>query len=145
MDYKERYGKLRLLVKSVNKERKKQAQKMDILCNDLVDAQRDFIKALDAISFTAFFYKSIIGITDLDGLFHIADKLIKEEIAGVRVVFFLRHRDSHEMHTDKQTGEDKQRLENCFNSSLVENICESNKVCSLDDLLAMGLEAAPLS
>ncbi|GAH10763.1 unnamed protein product, partial [marine sediment metagenome] len=43
MDYK-RYKRLRLLVSKVNKQRKKQAQKIDILCNDFIAAQKDFIK-----------------------------------------------------------------------------------------------------
>jgi hypothetical protein len=33
---KQRHRRLRLLIKKLNKERKKQAKKIDILCNDLI-------------------------------------------------------------------------------------------------------------
>lgn len=35
---------------------------------------------------------------------------------------------------------EKQHLENCFNAELMDNICKSNKVCTLDDMFAMGLQ-----
>ena len=43
--------RLRLLISQLNKERKKQAKQIDILCNDFVCSQKDFIKVLGAISF----------------------------------------------------------------------------------------------
>ncbi|MFQ6036088.1 MAG: hypothetical protein ACE5NM_09630, partial [Sedimentisphaerales bacterium] len=79
MDYKQRHKRLRLLISKLNKERRKQAKKIDMLCNDLIAAQRDFIRRLSTISFAADFYKSIIGITDLSRLLSIASKLIKDE------------------------------------------------------------------
>ena len=60
MDHKQRYRRLRLLIARLNKERKKQAKKTDILCNDLIAAQRGFIKRLGTISFAADFYEAIV-------------------------------------------------------------------------------------
>lgn len=85
-----RQEKMRLLISKLNKERKKQAKKIDILCNDFIAAQRDFIKGLKTISFIANFYESIIGITDLNSLLYTAVKLIKAEYADANVTFFLR-------------------------------------------------------
>ena len=34
-------------------------------------------------------------------------------------------------------------LENCFTAELVDGICKSNKVCSIEDMLAIGLEGNP--
>ena len=79
VDDKQRHKRLRLLIKKLNKKRKKQAKKIDILCNDFIAAQKDFIKSLKTISFIANFYESIIGITDLNSLLHTAVKLIKEK------------------------------------------------------------------
>ena len=142
MDHKQRYKKLRLLVSKANKERKKQAQKIDILCNDLIAAQRDFIKRLRTISFTANFYEAIIGTTDLNSLILTADKLIKDEIGNANIAFFLRQTEGFELHlfeSDQPITLEEQRLENCFNPELVDNICKSNKLCTLDDMFAMGL------
>ena len=143
VDDKLRHRRVRLLIKKLNKKRKKQAEKIDILCNDFIAAQRDFIKGLKTISFIANFYESIIGITDLNSLLYTAVKLIKEENAEANVTFFLRQSDNFELHTfesEQPIALEKQHLENCFNAELMDNICKSNKVCTLDDMFAMGLQ-----
>jgi len=143
VDDKQRHRRLRLLIKKLNKERKKQAKKIDILCNDLIAAQRNFIKRLNTISFTANFYKSIIGTTDLSKLLYIAAKLIKTEINDANVAFFLRQADNFEMYmfeSDQPIALEEQHLENCFSTELMYDICRSNKVCTLDDMFSMGLE-----
>lgn len=142
MDHKQRYRRLRLLISKLNKERKKQAKKIDILCNDLIASHRDFIKNLDTISFTANFYEAIVGTTDLSSLILTASKLIKDEICGANVTFFLRQTDNFELHmfeSDQPILLEKQGLENCFTPEVVDNICKSNKICTLDDMFAMGL------
>jgi len=147
VDYKQRHKRLRLLIAKLNKERKKQAKKIDILCNDFIAAQRDFIKKLNTISFTANFYESIIGTTDLGSLILTAGKLIKDEIGDSNVAFFLRQADGFELHlfkSDQPIALEEQRLENCFTAELVDNICKSNKLCTLDEMLAMGLQGNPI-
>ena len=134
---------MRLLISKLNKERKKQTKKIDILCNDLIAAQRDFIKRLDTISFTANFYETIAGITEMSSLILIASKLIKDETADANVAFFLRQADNFELHIFESTQPillEKQGLENCFTPEVVDNICKSNKICTLDDMFAMGLQ-----
>jgi len=140
---KQRHRRLRLLIKKLNKNRKKQAKKIDILCNDFIAAQRDFIKSLKTIIFIANFYESIIGITDLNSLLYTAVKLIKEGNADANVTFFLRQSDNFELYmfeSEQPITLEKQHLENCFNTELMDNICKSNKVCTLDDMFAMGLQ-----
>jgi hypothetical protein len=143
MDHKQRNRRLRLLISKLNKERKKQAKKTDILCKDLIAAQRDFIKKLDTISFTANFYETIVGATDLSSLILTAGKLIKDEIPDANIAFFLCQADSFELHmfeSNQPITLGKQYLENCFSPELVDNICKSNKICTLDDMFAMGLQ-----
>lgn len=141
MDHK-RYERLRVLIHKVNKQRKKQAQKIDILCNDLIAAQKDFIKRLDTISFTANFYGSIVGTGDLNELLYTTGKLIQEEIADSNVAFFLRQTEGFKLHIFESNGEtgEQQHIENFFTAELVDNICKSNKLCTLNSLFAMGLE-----
>jgi hypothetical protein len=157
VDDKQRHKRVRLLVKKLNKKRKKQAQKIDILCKDFISAQRDFIKSLKAISFIANFYESLIGITDLNSLLYTAVKSIKEETADATVTFFLRQAPPVSVLTES-TGPgnfelymfeskqpialEKQHLENCFSAEVMDNICKSNKVCTLDDMFAMGLQSS---
>jgi transcriptional regulator with GAF, ATPase, and Fis domain len=139
----QRHKRLRLLIKKLNQERKRQAKKIDIICNDLIAAHRNFIRTLNTITFAADFYKSIMGTTDLGRLLHTASKLIKNEIGDVNVCFFLRQSDNFELHifeSDKPITFAKQRLENHFTTELVEDICKSNKLCTLEDMFAMGLQ-----
>lgn len=141
-----RERRLRMLVSRLNKERKCQAKKVDILCNDLIAAQRSFIKSLDSISFAANFYESIVGARDLNNLLHSACELIKGENPDATVAFFLKRNDKFAMHlfeSDKPITTEKQKLENCFSAELVENICGSNEVCTLERMLGMGLEVNP--
>ena len=146
MDHKQRDKRVRLLVRKLNKARRAQAKKIDILCNDFVSAQRDFIKRLGIISFTANFYEAIIAATEMDDLLHTAGKLIKTQIPDANVAFFLRGEESFELHLFENglpiTFEQK-RIERYFTTELVNNICKANKVCTLDSLLTMGLQASP--
>ncbi len=153
MDYKQRHKRLRLLTKKLNSERKRQAKKIDILCNDLIAAQRHFIKRLNTINFTANFYESIIGSSDLSSLLSTASKLIKEKITDaptpvsrqedMGVSFFLRETGSFELYmfdSDQTVAIEQKRLEDYFSPDLMEDICRTNKVCTIGDMFAIGLQ-----
>lgn len=142
MDDKQRHRRLRLLIKKLNKDRKKQNLKIDILCNDLIAAQRNFIKRLGIINFAANFYESILGTTDLNKLLYTAVKFIKAENEDANVTFFLRQEEKFEIHmfdSGRPIAIEKQYIENCFNQELMDSISRSNKVCTIDDMFAMGL------
>jgi hypothetical protein len=141
-----RHKRLRLLVSRLNKERRLHARKVDILCNDLIEAQRSFIKNLDAVSFAANFYESIVGQTSLNNLLDETCELIKNEITDATVAFFMRRDRKFALHlfeSEQPITMEKQKLENCFTAELVENICRSNEICTLDRLLEMGLSGNP--
>ncbi len=147
MEDKQRHRRVRLLIKKLNKKRKKQAKKIDILCNDFVSAQRDFIKSLKKISFIANFYESIIGITDLNSLLFSVVQFFKEENTDANVTFFLRQSDNFELfmfESEQPITLEKQQLENSFTPELMDSICKSNKVCTIDDMFAMGLQGNPI-
>ena len=161
MEHKQRYRRLRLLLRRLNKERKKQAQKIDLLCNDFILTQREFIERLNTINFTANFYEAILGTTDLSSLLYTAGKLIKDEIPDSNVAFFLPglscskepqkktkfQQDNFEWYvfeSDQPITLEKQHLKDSFTPELVDNICKSNKLCTLDDMFAMGLHHNPV-
>jgi transcriptional regulator with GAF, ATPase, and Fis domain len=138
--------RLRLLIGRLNKERKKRAKQIDMLCNDFITAQKDFIKRLNAITFAANFYESIIGTTELGGLLQAAIRLIRGEIGEANVIFFLREGNNFELHIfegERPSGLEKRQLENYFSAELMDNICNSNRMCTLEDMLGMGLEGNP--
>jgi len=142
VDDKQRHRRLRLLIKKLNKDRKKQNLKIDILCNDLIAAQRNFIKRLGIINFAANFYESILGTTDLNKLLYTAVEVIKAENEEANITFFLRQEESFELHmfeSGRPIPIEKQYIESCFTPELMDNISKSNKVCTIDDMFAMGL------
>jgi len=174
----QRYKRLRLLTRALNRERKRQGKKIDILCHDLIAVQRNFIEKLNTISFAANFYESVIGLTDLPKLLHTVGKLLKQEVADANVTFFLRQPTPgglndftaettelaepnfgsnnplsassafsavkkfqlHMFDSEKPITLEKYRLENCFTAELAEQICKSNRLCTVDDMFAMGLQ-----
>ncbi len=143
---KKRHERLRLLLKALNKKRKKQAKQTDSLCNDLISAHRDFIDKLDLISFTAGFYELIMGANDIGTLLCNAGKLIGQKVPDTNIAFFLRQHGNFELHvfeSDKPITMERQELEACFGPELVSGICAMNKVCTLDEMFAMGLQGNP--
>jgi hypothetical protein len=140
-----REKRLRLLVRKVNRDRKKQSKKIDILCNDLIGAHRSFIKNLDVLRFAANFYQSIIGQKNPDRLFETAGKLIKAEISDVNITFVLRQPEGFEIYSSRHHKKDstEQTFESFFTNEIVNDICKNNRLCSLEEMLTMGLQVVP--
>jgi hypothetical protein len=150
-----RNKRLRLLIKKFNKQRKKQAMQIDILCNDIMAAHKDFLKALHTIGFAADFYNAIAGITELNELLCTAGSSIQKHTPDVHIAFFLLAQsgvegvqpENFEMHvfeSDQPIDPDDKRVENFFNTELVTNISKSNQICTVEDMLGMGLQYSPV-
>ena len=141
MSQTERHKRLRLLLKKHNKQRKQQSKQIDILCNDMIGAQREFIRRLDNVGFAARFYKHLLGATDLYTLLTRAGGLIAEELPGTNVAFFLRRPERCQMHTsasDHAIGADDLHVEDWFSPEVVDAICKQNRPCTMDDLVGFG-------
>jgi len=146
MSQVERHKRLRLLVKQLNRRRKQQAHKIDILCHDLVAAQRQFMRKLNDVGFAAHFYKELLGASDLRTLLTRAGRLLREELPGAEVAFFLRQLDGYERHLvegNKELDLATLRLHDGFTAELVDNISKANRLCTSEDLCGMGLLANP--
>lgn len=147
MSNETRNKRLRLLISRFNKQRKKQAKQIDILCNDIITAQKDFIKALKIIGFAADFYGAITGVTNLNELLCTAGSYIQKHTPEANVAFFLLNADNFELHVFENEQpidlEDK-RIENFFSTELVANISKSHQICTIDDMLGMGLQCSPV-
>ncbi len=142
MSQSQRQQRLRLLVKKLNRERKRQASQIDILCNDLIGAQRAFVKRLNSVGFAATFYKSLLGATDLRSLLVRADQMLRDELPGVSITFFLRQREGGQLravNVHETLTIDDQPLEDYFGPELVDGIYKSNRQCTMNDLFGMGL------
>ena len=129
------------MIRKFNKQRKKQAMQIDILCNDIMTAHKDFLKALRTIGFAADFYNAIVGLTDLNELLCTAGSYIQKHTPDVHVAFFLlaqsgiegaqpENFELHVFESDLAIDLDDRRVENFFNTELVTNISKSNQICT---------------
>lgn len=140
MSQTERHRRLRLLLNRLNKQRKQQARKIDILCNDLISAQRAFIQRLYTVSFAAEFYRSLLGCSDLNHLLAQADRQIRQELPGVGVAFYLRQSDGCELHSflgDEMCACERQGPQEHLTPERIDGICKSNRVCTLADIMSL--------
>jgi len=143
MSQTERYKRFRFLVRRLNQQRKQQASKIDILCNDLIGAQRSFLQRLQDIGFAAEFYRSLLGSTDLDTILVRAGRVIQQELPGAGVVFFLRHADGCEVHTcegDEALYAEHPGPQEYLDPELVEGICKFSRPGTLEDIMALRLD-----
>lgn len=138
-----RRKRLRLLLGKLNKERKEQAKRTDILCKDLVNGFRSFVERLGAISFTANFYKDLLGQTDLKGIITVAMNCLQDETDQANIAFFIRSDEGFKsfVRTNPEVlPETVAQIEDVFSPELIENICLSNKVCDMDALYELGMQ-----
>jgi hypothetical protein len=143
---KTREQRIRWLVRTLNKARKQQGKKIDILCNDFIAAQRSFIKKLDMIASAADFYESIVGITELQELLDKAKNYIQNVTTGSCIVFFFRNEGGFEKHIfecDADSTIESRQFIDSITDEAASNICTLNKVCSIEELLTLGLQSNP--
>ena len=50
----------------------------------------------------------------------------------------------HVFESDLAIDLDDRRVENFFNTELVTNISKSNQICTIEDMLGMGLQCSPV-
>jgi len=139
----QRHKRLRLLIRKLNRARRDQAKKIDVLCNDIVTAQRDFIVRLQILSFVVDFYEALVGLTDLTAILRTTTQVVKSVICDASVAFFLLEGHSFQVHvfdSEQSVGLDAGQLGEIFTSELVRNICNSCKLCLAEDMFAMGLQ-----
>jgi transcriptional regulator with GAF, ATPase, and Fis domain len=134
--------KTRRLIRKLNKIRHDQAKKIDILCNDMVSAHRDFVKQLGLVNFTLDFYESLLGENDLRAVLNSAAEKVREHIVNSNVAIFLTDSKGFELHLvdeNRPIDINAERLESYFTPEVVSNICRANRVCSLENMFEMGL------
>lgn len=132
----------RQLISKLNKIRHTQDRKIDILCNDMVSAHRDFVRQLSNLNFTVDFYDSILGQNDLGSLLNTVAEQIKEYVTDCNVAIFLLESEGFELHIvdqDHPIDIDAESLESYFTPEVVRNICRSNRINLLKDMFEMGL------
>lgn len=137
-----RYKRVRLLVRELNKARRVQSKKIDILCNDMVSAHGEFVGQLISLEFMSNFYKGLLGCTDLTAVLAAGIKLVGEAVSRSNVAIFLLESEGFELHlSDGEVPIDvhNRSFAGYFTTEAVRNICAKGQICRLEDMFELGL------
>ena len=144
MDHRRK--RIRQLISRLNKTRRSQRKKIDILCNDMLQAHAGFIEHLQRFSFAANFYETILSETDLHSLLNTAAESMTAQADDFDIAILLTGMDQFDVNlrnSSVKTDITLKLLQDCFSDSLIRDICHSNKICSVEDMCGMGLQASP--
>lgn len=124
----------------------KQAQQIDILCGDIVSAHQEFSQKLSRLYFAASFYETLLAANDRESLLEMAIGAIRTEIEEAGAAVFLLGDTGFDVFladADVPAESAPATFEHWFTRSLVDHISRTNRICSLDQLLRMGMQGPP--
>lgn len=117
-----RYHRLQRVIKAINQNRHILQSKVDLLCNDLVQNNRDIAGKMREMSNAYDFQKSLTGEFDLKYMLHKALKHIADNHPNTNAAIYLCDTDKIEimMMDSWFDGEiTPQQLENCLKNSII--------------------------
>ncbi|OHB59113.1 MAG: hypothetical protein A2Y12_12850 [Planctomycetes bacterium GWF2_42_9] len=142
----ERNIRLRQLVHKLNKVKRSQKKQIDMLCNDILKSHSEFIGHIKNFQFAADFYENILGINNSEQLAKNVGEYFTENLDEVNmaIVFmsagkpqiYIYSMDSNLDNIPKQIGP-------YLSPRLVQLVCQTGQVCSVDQLCEMGFFASP--
>ena len=124
----------------------RQAQQIDILCGDIVSAHQEFSQKLSRLYFAASFYETLLAANDRESLLELAICAIRSEIEEAGASVFLLDDAGFDVYladADVSEGLASGSFQDWFPRTLVDHISRTNRVCSLEQLLRMGLQGPP--
>ena len=142
----QRNARVKQLVRTLNRVRRIQKQKIDILCNDILKAHGEFINHLKNFRFAADFFENLLEATTPDSLARCAGEFLTENIddCSVAVVFITASVPEIHFYSHNSQLEDvPSQLSPCLTAKLVEAVCHNSQVCDCDDLCEMEFFAGP--
>jgi hypothetical protein len=135
-----RKNRIRRLVSELNKQRRLQSRKIDILCNDFVSSHKNFLKQLQTMNLQIELYESLIGETNIDHVLDAAASAIQNLTGGLNTAIWLNSGfETHLYDEESFTAEQTDLVESCFTNSIAERIYNSRRCVELDELFEIGL------
>ncbi|OQY06368.1 MAG: hypothetical protein B6I25_03970 [Planctomycetales bacterium 4572_13] len=134
------------VIRSLHSSRQKQVGQIDVLCRDMVSAHREFSTKLATVNFVTSYYESLLGCTGLDDLLDTAVRCIRESVKEADAAVFLLSENGFDVHmadTGVADPVEKRQFQHWFTPEVVQSISQMNRICSLEQLLRMGLQGSP--
>jgi len=134
------------VLRTLRERRKKQAQQIDILCNDIVSAHQDFSLKLSRLDFAVTYYEQLLSARDREEVLETTVRFISTHIDETSAAVFLLDEHGFDVHlAECSFGEpvESQQFRDWFTRTLVDHVSRTNRICSLEELLRMGLQGPP--
>lgn len=112
----------------------------------MVAAHEHFSYNLSRLSFTVSFYETLLKCGGLEEALDSAVMLIRKDIHQASAAVFWVDSTGFDMHLAKSPdlGQvEKAHFQSWFSRQMVQQIGQSNRICSLEEMLHMGLMAPP--
>lgn len=137
--------RIRKLVSELNKQRRLQSRKIDILCNDIIASQKNFLKQLKTMSLQLELYESLIGTADLESILNDFVDTAQNLVGNANIATWLQNDFvAHVFDEQEVTDEKTELIERCFSVELAEKIYTSRRCIELEELFEIGLPESKL-
>lgn len=124
----------------LNKQRRLQSRKIDILCNDIIASQKNFLNQLKTMSLQIELYESLIGTSDLESILNDFVDTIQTLSGNANIAIWLQNDFVAHVFDDQEvTDENPDLIERCFSVELAEKIYKSRRCMDLEELFEIGL------
>jgi hypothetical protein len=132
------------MVKNLNRQRHQTARQIDIVCMDLVAAQRRFVDHYKKAVFSISFYEKLLACTNFQTMLTIAAAELSPALDNANVSFFYRQDDKIRCFVS-ENGQpfEQDDFSDCFTDELVTEVINCNSIMNLNQLIALGLSATP--
>ncbi|MHC4553004.1 MAG: hypothetical protein ACYSUT_09615 [Planctomycetota bacterium] len=134
------------VIRELRRRQETQSRQIDILCSDMVSAHSQFSQKQARMNFTVSCYEALLACVDRPSLLGTAIRCIEANITEAGCAVFLLEDNGYSTHTGPEgIGGDieKEHLQDWFCQPLVDQISQMNRVCTLEQLLRMGLQGPP--
>jgi hypothetical protein len=139
-----RYIRLRELVRGVNRQRKIQARKIDILCTDMVSAHRSILDRLEGLTFTNSLYESLVGCSGAAEVLEAISALFADRFGHCGIAIATLDEGGITLHdTHAGLGEEVSQLPSFFTAENIRALCAANRILTLAELLELPVEIPP--
>jgi hypothetical protein len=142
----QKYTRLRALIHNINRQRKLQTRKIDILCTDMVQAHRGILERLEDLSFTSRIHESLIGCVDTAAVLKSVSAMIASRFGNCcGVAFLLLDGDGPLIcHSeDASAAQEVTHFPAYFTVENVRAVCAGNRSQLLQELLELPLQLPP--
>lgn len=112
----------------------------------MVSAHEQFSLKLTRLAFAASFYESLLACAGLEETLDRAVELLRADVPQSGAAIFLAEASGFDVHLAKSADQnqvEKSHFQCWFTRQIVRQISQTNRVCTLSEMLKMGLQAPP--